>query len=625
MKYIIDNINPAPKWIPPPPKPTHFRTTLEKQNWWEKRKKLWREGYGDGYSHISGMHTFYLTEGTLKDGSDGNYIRPIYRDCDEWIIEPLDDAFWSLKNHIGLIKRREIGATSIGAGLLPAYTFRMFPNSTFGITSCDKDRIFKAFSDKTDPFIKEMDKDIRPVLDKGAGFKENATKNQIYWKLPFIVSDKNGQATYNYAELFAKETADTEDSAKGFSSSRMRAAYYDEFPLHRRKSKLLTSSQPCFEKSGEQSGMLFWGGTVEHGITPEQIIELRKLVETGSILNFKIIFAPAWWGYVMDKNGISNEEEGVAKILKKRDELNKLDDKTFLNAFIKNYPLTLDEIFELGGSDSFDEYARLNIKSQLRECQIRVEEPLPKKSSVIYINSTQTTETELNNKAPFTILEHPIPNVKYMLGVDGIMTSDLTSASEKNKLSKFATVVMKGIDPQNPLQFSPVAFYCERPKTIEDANYNTLNLLRYYNQYGGAKITGELNAGGEHLIKLIQNKGLGDTISYKKVLGNSSSKVPFFYRTIDMINWQYEAANIYFKKYSNMVWFAELLEDASKTKEDNTDILDAFMACLVGFGTGDMLEEKKEEKPKNARHLLQRWKSGRVEWYDPSNGLTINF
>jgi hypothetical protein len=45
-----------------------------------------------------------------------------------------------------------------------------------------------------------------------------------------------------------------------------------------------------------------------------------------------------------------------------------------------------------------------------------------------------------------------------------------------------------------------------------------------------------------------------------------------------------------------MVFFSELLVDATKGADDNTDILDAFMAALYGWGSGNILENKTQTK-----------------------------
>ena len=85
----------------------------------------------------------------------------------------------------------------------------------------------------------------------------------------------------------------------------------------------------------------------------------------------------------------------------------------------------------------------------------------------------------------------------------------------------------------------------------------------------------------EKLTKLTAKKDLNNT-------GWVDTKQPWFYRNNKILDWQIEAANIYFKKYGHMVWFDEILKDAQKLKSENTDSLDSFMACLYGFGTGDL-------------------------------------
>jgi hypothetical protein len=72
----------------------------------------------------------------------------------------------------------------------------------------------------------------------------------------------------------------------------------------------------------------------------------------------------------------------------------------------------------------------------------------------------------------------------------------------------------------------------------------------------------------------------------------------WFYRNDKILQWQLEAANIYFKKYGHIVWFADYLEDALKGIEENADALDSLMACLYGFGTGDLFGEQKKKEVK---------------------------
>lgn len=608
---VIDKIKkPASKWVPPPPKPT-FKTTLDAQKWWAKEKERWREGYGQGHAKISGMHYFYLTQGWLKDGSSGEIIRPKYRDCDEWIINPIHDAFWNLKNHVGVVKRREIGLTSIGAGMLPAYTMRMFPSSTFAMTSCDQPRIFKAFSDKTETFIKRLDLDIRPMFDRTVGYKENATRQQVFQKLPWNVTGPDGNNEIQYSELFARETSDSDESAKAFSGTRLRAGYYDEFPLHKRKSKLLGSSTSCYMKQTEQSGLLLWGGTVEEDLTADQINELQTLVRQSEILKFNVIFASGWWGLFLDENGVSDEKRGIEWIMSERERLDRLDDKSHLKAFIKNYPLTLEEIFELGGGSRFDEFAIERINEQSKEIDKRTE-PIPtysfKKEGKIVVG-------EPSSKGWVKMLEKPKPNVDYVFGYDGILTSELTSDAKGT--SKIALVGMKGIDPQGDLQFAPIVLYSERPKSIELANKKVVDIVSFYNQYGRAKIIGELNAGGEHMIKDLINAGMSSCIMNRKDLtkkGYVDKKMPWFYRNDKILDWQNEALNIYYKKYADMVWFRSLLDDARKGDNDNKDEEDAFKACLYGWGTGDLLGEKPKEKKAKKVMIIVGWENGVPKW-----------
>lgn len=603
----------APKWVPPPPKPSVFKTTLEKQKYWAKEKERWREGYGDGYSHLCGMHYYYLTQGNLKDGSDGSIIRPKYRDGDEWIINPLHDAFWTLKNHVGLVKRREIGATSIGAGLLPSYTMRMFPSSTFGMTSCDQPRIFKAFSDKTSEFIKRMDLDIRPVLDRTVGYKENATKQQVFLRLPWLVKNAQGASDYEFSELYAKETSESDEAAKGFSGTRMRAAYYDEFPLHKRKSKLLTSSTPCFMKQADQSGLLFWAGTVESDITNEQIVALQNLVMESDILRFNVLFAPAWWCLFMDENGVSDEQKGVEWVLSERERLEKSGDKTYVNAFIKNYPLTLQEIFDLGGSGMFTEDNIRRIKLTIAS----IDENPPPINPHELTNMGGKIEVVPVKKSPIEILEHPKPGIEYRIGIDGTGT---TKESGVLTGSDVALVVVKMYDPSDiDSSYTPVAFYTERPKSFPDSYGKMTNIIRHYNTYGLCKVQAESNQGNEHFGGHLIREGLERVIMMRQDLsgkGHANTSKMFTFRTKDVINWQYRQANIIIEKYGHNFKIKKLLLEMLLSYDTNTDILDAWLMCLCAMGMDfDVPVVKKKRKPAPKMYFDEATRT--YKWEEP--------
>ena len=200
-------------------------------------------------------------------------------------------------------------------------------------------------------------------------------------------------------------------------------------------------------------------------------------------------------------------------------------------------------------------------------------------------------------QTPIRILEIVKPDVDYVLGLDSIMTSELTS-SDIN-VSDYSLTVMKGIDPNADFQFCPVAIYKERPKTIYQAHETGIRLLQHYNKYGRAKITGELNAAAEIFISMAISAGLKGCLLKRRDLsdkGYVDVKKFWFYRNDKVKDWQVEACNVYLKKYGHMVWFREYLEDALRGADANKDALDSLMACLYGFGTGDLLGEGKKAK-----------------------------
>jgi len=579
MIAIHDKKNPKP-FFTRTPHPTSFKSTLDEVKYWEKQKKYWVEGYN---SDINGMLYFYAQEVKLKDRIRGTIFYPTVRDADVLIFNELKRSLDERTSPF-VVKGRGVGLSSIGMSL-PFYFFRVFPNSKCIATSKDKQTLAQLYNDKTMIAYDEMHESIKPDL-----IAKNQTSNQSYLKVGMNFIDNNKERKYAISEFLCRETQESEKSTTNFSGSGAIYGFADEAPLMPRFFNFFSSAIECFtdHSNNRLEGLLLSGGTVEDSIPVESIQRLADIWRVADIMNINPIFIPATYGKHMI-NGHSDHKKAEEEILKKREELDKLEDKSQLNAYIKNNPLTIEDIFNFKGSGMFDDYALQVIANQRRDAVVK---SIP---SFTIFAKNDLCEAEPFDKSFTKILEHPRPNVEYILGYDGIMTSELTSSGKAN--SKLSVTVMKGIDPQSELQFCPVATYLERPKTIEYGNENVIRLLKYYNRYGKAKIIGEINAAGEHCIQMAINEGMKNCISYRKDLNKSGwvdTKKPWYYRNDKILDWQIEAANIYFKKYGHMIWFDEILKDAQKLKSDNKDSLDSFMACLYGFGTGDLFGEKRK-------------------------------
>lgn len=606
---IVDKIKDPSPFFKRIPHPTNFRTALEEQKYWAKQKKYWVEGYNED---INGMLYFYAQEVMLKDRVRGNFYYPTVRDADVLISQEMKKSI-DFGEALFMLKGRGIGLSSWGMNL-PFYFSRVNPNSKSIATSRDKKTLASLFTEKTMIAYEEMNLRIKPDL-----INKNQTASESYLKTGFKFINEDGVEKYSENEFLCRDTQESDKAATNFSGTGAIYGFADEAPLMPRLMKFFPSARECFldHSTNKMVGFLLMGGTCEDTIKPEDVKRIADVWANASKLNIRPFFIPATYGKHM-VNGHSNHEKAREEILKQRDELSQMDDKSQLIAYIKNNPLSIDEIFEFGKGGMFDEYAIEKINVQIRELPKVKQELRPVPHRITSIANSATVEP--TDISPILILEHPKPDIEYIFGYDGISTSDLTSSENNN--SKLASIVMKGVDPSSEMQFAPVATYLERPKSIEHGNIQVVNLFKYYNQYGKAKIMGEYNAGGEHAIQMFINEGLGKHILYRKDINKNGwvdTKKLWFYRADAILNWQIEAANIYFKKYSHMVYFKELLMDATKGKTENADLLDAFMAALYAYGTGDLLGQKTKEKTVKKIQLVKyEMEGGRLvpKWYE---------
>lgn len=594
---------------PPPlytyqPKP-NFKNDLERIKYWEIQKERWI----NGYAGLTGIHYFYMQECMIKSGTGGEYIRPYWRDVDSLIFGEIDKCLKENKSLL-IYKRREIGASVIFGGCLPHYFMRLFPGCTCLMTSKEQSGIFKLFDDKTSVALDNMDVDIRPNV-----INRNQTKSSVYLKLQIKTRDKDGEVQIRNSDLFCKETSETTRSVNAFSGTRAKYVYIDESPLHKRLSGLLQSIDATLKEGTKQTGFLAMAGTVESSLSNDDISKLDRLFRDSTHLNINTLFLPAWMGLSeFMVNGWSDQKRGEEWVAKEIERLDKLEDKSFVNAFKKNYPLSLEDIFNFGKSGRWESDVEELVRVQYNNV---VKENIPITQCKL-VDIGGKIETSVTPKGNVFIMENPKPTIDYYLVIDGVATGKKTGDTEG---SDVAGVVMKGYDPSGG-SYSPVCIYTERPDNVEGSYIVLKSQAKYYNLYGGLKgINAEANAStADHFSTFLEKEGLGKYMIHRKDLsgkGHSNTKKIFQAVTIDVRDWQIRQANIFLRKYIGNIKMLMLLKDMMKPNGENADILDAFLMFFptVGADFDKPLPPKKQAPPRQIRVFVKDTNGAvRTEW-----------
>jgi hypothetical protein len=587
MITLIDGIkDPAPLMIRQP-KPTSFKTSLDEMKYWATEIKRWREGY----EGIPGMMYWYVTQVKLKNRITGEVFRPTPRDADLLIFSTLEDCFKKGESPF-IIKGRGIGLSSIGMNMCH-YFHRVYPGSKSIATSKDKMTLGTLFTDKTMVSFDELDPAIKPDL-----LNKNQTKSEAYLKVGFKYLDKEDLEKYAECEFTCRDTQESDKAATNFSGSGAIYGFADEAPLMPRFQKFFDSAREVFtnHSMNRMEGLLFSGGTCEDTIKSEDISRIMNIWYNAQTMHIRPLFIPATFGKHM-VNGHSNHKKAEEEILKRREELKSMPDS--LKAYIKNNPLTIDEIFDIGrGGRWEDDVTDILIR---QEKIILSSKPPVHPYKLVKVSDNHIV-AEPAKESPLLILEHPKPGIKYFIGIDGTATSKESSQGKESQNSNFALVVRKGADP-NGDSYRMVAELELRPDKMEQVYIMAANIIRYYNKYDLCKVSAEGNAGNaEHFGQFLSNEGLKKVLDSRKKMDASGKEVTdkvFFYRDVGMLDWQYRQGNIDLRKYGPSILFIRTVRSMMKPLEENADLTDAYLACQVGMGANyDKIVEKKVVKPR---------------------------
>lgn len=603
---IHDKITPRPPKYVRQPTPEVFRTTRDRHAYWDKEIVKWHEGY----SGLSGVHYFYIQEGWIQNNF-GKPIRPRWREADEVVLNSIMYGF-NKRWDSGVVKRREFGLTCIGAGLLPFYFMQTQPGCHIGMTSCDLDRIAKMFKEKTLVYWKGLHEDIGlPQV------KKSEQKNQSYLQVKQIVTIEGKEQELN-PDIFCTETVKDPSS---FSVSRLTYAFLDEFPLHKNRQALLDSLYPTLEQEMVRVGNLLWGGTVEHGISMDSLNALRDIVSAPpEVSKTCLTFVPAYFGMTQfadddgkihkipgTENGWDNKEYATELILKERDLLDRLEDKSRLQRRIKNYPLTLDEVLESSGKGKLPEEIMTKVEIRSREIRNKHETVRPCFTYDLKVEANGEWEFKQNPKGKIFITEMPNPGYAgfkdpYIAGEDPIPYGDADIDNGSND----CLVIKDRLDQRY------VCIYSDRNM---DADY-TFEIKRVLqNKYHQAKNMLEMNRGEVAFQKYKDNNCL-------HLLAKKPVNIGVKYESSRKYGWYKNKTGsrgneIFFKFLKSHIGrqdFLIIMKDLEVFLLENTDIADAMIGCEILNEELLKIEQrahKRETAPVETVRILKR---------DPSTG-----
>lgn len=576
------------KFIPGPPAYTYDEYEEELKNWgkgeqeWRKlQRKRWKEGYtGKSGVRLTGIHYFYLTQIKIKKGT-GLMDRPIWRDVDSIIFEAYEECMKYGKD-LAIFKRREVGLSSIFGAAIPIWTLIMNPGSTSLMTSADKPRVVEMYEQKFMCSLNELEDWIRPKIKKSDN-KEGVAS--------FEVKDDNGITSKNLSQLRCRQTSQDRKDATNLEGSRAMYFFIDELFLHPYAEDVRGSAESCLVDGFTRLGICVFGGSAGHisraGLRQAQQTWADR--ENGTV---ECIFIPGTLGIlsapVIDENGKPTGEnisfcvnghsdtEGAKKwILKKREQLSTLKNKTQLASFIKRYPLTIEEVFGSSEMGALPPEIKAMVVERKKDM---MNDPVKTVRCKIVPLSMETYRMEEDPNGPWVVFEKPIAGERYIMGSDPIPTVDTDKidviSPDETELSLFGCVIKRVSNE------TYVAVYQRRVLNPDLLFQDVFGAQMLYN---GAKNMFERNR-SDLLIDRYRANGKWDyladqpTFWTKKAYRANAKKG--WYKGNDNTEIAYGKFFDYLSHHMDKIMFEhEIIDMLPKFILENTDILDAMVSC----------------------------------------------
>jgi hypothetical protein len=291
--------------------------------------------------------------------------------------------------------------------------------------------------------------------------------------------------------------------------------------------------------------------------------EIPELDNHGNIIGVKKV----------SENGYSNENLVTEWILRERDRLEKADDKSLFYNFVKQYPLTIDEVFEVNRNGVFpkDVYDKLH----LSEKKI-IEGDRPVQCD-LYRDADGSVKTKQNKNGSFYIYEHPKSTEEYIAGQDPIPFGENNIGDGSDHVCAI----------KNRLSNVYVAMYAKRSLDSEVVIDDIIMLQEYYrsNRYPkGALCNMETNTGGVAL-KVYRDRGKYDLLSDRPInlgIEYEDKKVKKgWYNNNKTLPRGINYLTQYLIKYSSTIRFKRMIDELRRFPDGNNDVVMSMIGCEI--------------------------------------------
>ena len=546
----------------------------EEAKWWLQEQERWVEGHAG----LKGLHYFYLTQVKIKQPR-GNLILPWWREVDEFVIDEYYEAT-RLGLDICIYKRRGIGLSALFGAGVPLWKAMTEPGSTSLLTSNNRSKTEKLFNEKLAVAYAGLDEWIRP----------EKKSQRLTGYMTIDIKDNTGLTSGNNSNILARQTSDSRKDAANFESERANHAFIDELFLHDYASEVRQSIQACLQDDFEKIAPVVFGGSA--GIVSDDGIKEAELMwKNASEMNVRTVFIPGTRGvsrapeydekgnqtgrlYNFCPNGWDDKEGAAEWISKRREYLDRSDDKRDLIGFIKSYPTEINDIFDMNNVGIIPEDILPKINAQKKRI---IATPRP-------VNTYTLTEQGgrvvaiADPKGMFTILEHPVQGEEYRAGTDPIPMVDTDGMDTKKALSSGKRSVHSTI-VKRPSTQEYVAYYQRRTNDPITIYQETMMLQRYYND---CKNMIERNE-GRVLIDQYRQGGAWAYLASQPIITGAKSFDRKAAKGFHKDRWNRDTIYNFFFEYlrthSDKIWMLEIINQLPDFHVNNTDLLDALVSC----------------------------------------------